>query len=582
MGRLQKIEDIVAGTLPPHNNLKMIVRGRPNFIDPQLDGGSLRFSSRRGSQFTAIMPDNQSYIVSDAPKESTVVQMESRSGWLSPRSLVRIGVSEASGELNIVFSLIGTDSIELTTPLLVTYYATPEQDRIPSVSLIGTPCTVLPLIYKAPPNTQNPRKVMYVESWHPIMPKDKMLMSPTPDVLQSMSEYTVSSANFVDTSFEDPDSPVFTFETSNIILSADTIIKTGHGLTNDTKVSFTTTGDLPSGLTPNVIYYVRDTTTDTFKVSASVGGPPVDIASVGLGTHTVMVGRTLYRYEVMLATDTGLLPFIPKEGLTLYLKAQPCYFRTGFNEVGGDIALPNDIGPFLLDAFHGTLLVGYNVKTVFGLRTFDSFGTQINQDYALGQQWQTFDSGNYLILERPIKSDALLFWQRIKGNFQFQKGGYFQAELDSDGEFTISTDLLVPPWPTDKDRGWVIPLLSRVEATVVVQFEPQEQQTFTISGNTINYIRPKIYADPSGAPIRRMLMSFKSTPNSRIEIRDWEFDGPAVNSLSYFILGTGDAWGVERWMAGGFSVKPLFYDLSVLNARYSDGVSKYNTGYIYS
>ena len=82
-------------------------------------------------------------------------------------------------------------------------------------------------------------------------------------------------------------------------------------------------------------------------------------------------------------------------------------------------------------------------------------------------------------------------------------------------------------------------------------------------------------------PIDRIVMSFKGSPNSRVEIRDWQYDGTMVTSLSYYILGTKEAYGQKRWLAGGFNVKPLFYNLAMLKARYSDGVSRYNSGHTY-
>jgi hypothetical protein len=192
MGQLQTIEDLVAGTLPPHNNLKIIVRGRPRFIDPQLDGGVLRFASRRGAQFTAMMPDNQSYITEDAPKDSYRLVMEARPAWMGTRCLIRVGVSEALGELQLVTNLIDTNSVETQNPLSLSYFSTPNQDQIPTVSLIGTPCKIFaPSVYS--------RREMLVESWYQIVPHDILLLSATPDVLQSLSEYEVKRADFLTT-----------------------------------------------------------------------------------------------------------------------------------------------------------------------------------------------------------------------------------------------------------------------------------------------------------------------------------------------------------------------------------------------
>lgn len=72
----------------------------------------------------------------------------------------------------------------------------------------------------------------------------------------------------------------FTAAVTNIITS------NGHGLQNEDLVQFTTTDTLPAGLSTSTNYYVRDVTTNTFKVSAAKGSPEVDITDTGTGTHT--------------------------------------------------------------------------------------------------------------------------------------------------------------------------------------------------------------------------------------------------------------------------------------------------------
>jgi hypothetical protein len=784
MGRIVTIENTAASGLPQYNNLKIIVRGKPRFIDPQLDGGILRFAIKRGFNFSAIIPDNQVEIAQDCYKDSTQVVMTSRPSWMTVGTLVRIGNSEAIGELHIVNDTIDAAGIGLEMPLISNYSASQDQEIIPVVSLLGTPCGVY---------SPGDRTVMKIDSWYKIVPSDVLLLSKNPDVLESLQEYTIKRADFIGTRAGLLDEPA-----------------------------------------------------------------------------------TVYQYQIELATKTGLLPFVPDVGLQLYLKALPLFFREewGF----GDIPIPSDVGPCVLDAFYGDLLDTNNVVTKLGVQAWDAFGSQTNStpsgyspplydvattyslgafvtdalgviykslvDNNLGQPlsdnskwlknasrvaWQEIPS-NHLILERPISSDSMLFWQRITGNFQYQKAGYFQAELTSGetvspiyfsvdpvydlcisstphgfitgeetqvastsslptglstgiyyfiivvtpttfklaatlanaksgtaidlgdegvgihrctdpntGKFSFSTGLLVPKWPTDHEYGWVIPLFSRSDVTCVVQYEPQEQQIFEIPSNTLTFIRPRVRlifntimsgsiplitagdvvlttsivftATPSTdkcttivdhgfttgvrvqftttgtlpaglalltdyyvivdssntfrladtlehaiaeidiinmtdtgvgthrcsnpninfmsegvkaghffsvagtkytianvttntvtitepfpvtttaasydileqdlTPIDRVLVSFKGSPNSRVEIRDWQYDGTIVSSLSYYILGTEEAYGLKRWLAGGFSVKPLFYNLAVLRARYSDGVSRYNAGQIY-
>jgi hypothetical protein len=642
MGRLRTIEETAASGLPQYNNLKIIVRGKPRFIDPQLDGGILRFAIKRGFNFSAIIPDNQVELGENAYKDSYQIIMESRPSWIEVGTLIRLGSSEAIGELHIVNDLLDSNGIGIVTPLISNYSASKEQDVVPVVSLIGTPSYV----YTA---SADPR-IMYVDSWHPIVPADVLLMSKTPDVLESYQEYEIKIAFFIGT-------------------------------------------------------------------RAGIGDEP----------------PTIYQFRIELNTKTGLLPFIPEVGLRLFLKALPLFFRGEWGS--GDIPMPDDVGPCVLDAFFGSLLDTNTIVTKLGLRTWDAFGSQSNFST---QQWQEIPS-NYLLLERHISSDALLFWQRITGNFQYQKAGYFQAELNEEGKFSFSTGLLVPKWPTDHEYGWVIPIFSRSDVTCVVQYEPQEQQIYTIPSNTLTFIRPHVkviyktiltgsipyvsagdyilttdyvftvdestdvfttnvahgfisgtrtrfsttgtlpsgitantdyytivltpttfqittnlelaiaglevidildagsglhrcsdfdidfiksgvvagqYVEVAGikytiavvstnaitikepypststavaytikewdsTPIDRLLMSFKGSPNSRVEIRDWQYDGTEVSSVSYYILGTKEAYGQKRWLAGGFSVKPLFYNLAVLRARYSDGVSRYNSGCTY-
>jgi hypothetical protein len=492
MGRISTIEDTAASGLPHYNNLKVIVRGRPRYLDPQLDGGTLRFAIKRGFNFSAVIPDNQSEIVEDAYKDSSTIVLKSRPSWMSMGTLVRVGTSEKIGEMHHVLDTIDPSSIELTEPLIANYSASEDQGTIPVVSLLGSPCSVY-----APIGDPDNKRIMQVESWWKIVPGDVILMSLTPDVLESLEEYTVKRADYFDS---------------------------------------------------------RD-------------------GNTGIGEPAI-----LYRYQIEIESKTGLLPFIPELGLRIYLKALPLFIRDGWGV--GDIDIPSDVGPCLLDSFYGSLLITNATETVMGIQTWDSFGGQANAAETGNQEWEKITK-NHFLRERPISSDSMLFWQRITGNFQYQKAGYFISELNDEGRFTFSTDLLVPKWPTDREYGWVIPIVSKSAVKAIVQFEPQEQQVFEIPADTLTFIRPHVLEDTEGVPIDRLIISFIGSPNSKVEIRDWQYDGSIVNSVSYYILGTGEPYGGKRWLAGGFCAKPLFFNLSVLKARYSDGVSRYNAGHSY-
>lgn len=411
MGRLSEIEEIAAGTIPYFSNLKMLVRGRPRFVDPQLDSGILRFATKRGFNCTAVIANNQVGLAEDVFKDSHRVTLVARPRELNLNTLIRIGDSAEIGEMHIVSDLIGTTAFETRDPLILSYSADIAQNRVPVVSLVGTPC----IIYR---EEQEESPHFFCESWYQIVPGDALLLSPTPEILPSLTSYEVREA-----------------------------------------------------------LYLSQRDGDT-----NLGEPSV-----------------VYRYRIALKTKTGLLPFKPKFEMRFFLKAQPLFIR----DTSGvsDVEIPQDMGPCLLDAFFGGLLYTSKTETRIGLRTWDSFSQQLNVPPD-GQPWQMVPP-NHMILERPISSDSFLFWQRITGNFQFQKKGFFLAELSDEGRFSMTSDLLVPPWPSDKERGWVIPVLARSAARCVIQFEPQPPQIFEIPSNSLYFIRPRIFTEP-----HKMLLHF--------------------------------------------------------------------------
>lgn len=67
----------------------------------------------------------------------------------------------------------------------------------------------------------------------------------------------------------------------------------GYTPTAGDAVYFSTSGTLPTGLTPGTIYYVVTPSGLTFSVSATKGGAPIDTSGgAGSGTHTLhLLGR---------------------------------------------------------------------------------------------------------------------------------------------------------------------------------------------------------------------------------------------------------------------------------------------------
>ena len=97
----------------------------------------------------------------------------------------------------------------------------------------------------------------------------------------------------------------------------DILTANSHGLKAGDMIVFTTSGTLPGGLALATIYYVRDVTTNTFKVSPTPntegGGPIVDITSTQSGgTHTFTmhdIGKSIFvedfRHAVLAFSSDG-------------------------------------------------------------------------------------------------------------------------------------------------------------------------------------------------------------------------------------------------------------------------------------
>jgi len=71
------------------------------------------------------------------------------------------------------------------------------------------------------------------------------------------------------------------------IASPGVFTSVAHGFANGAPVKLATNGALPTGLTAGTTYYVVSTATDTFGLSATVGGSAINTSGTQSGTHTV-------------------------------------------------------------------------------------------------------------------------------------------------------------------------------------------------------------------------------------------------------------------------------------------------------
>lgn len=91
------------------------------------------------------------------------------------------------------------------------------------------------------------------------------------------------------------------------VASTDVLTSNSHGYSDGMTVALLapTTGSLPTGLSADTIYYVRDATTNTFKLAATPGGTAINLTADGSGrvrraqrvatgeTFTILAGSTI-------------------------------------------------------------------------------------------------------------------------------------------------------------------------------------------------------------------------------------------------------------------------------------------------
>lgn len=78
-------------------------------------------------------------------------------------------------------------------------------------------------------------------------------------------------------------------QTATISIASPAVVTVNnHGMNEGDIVIFTTTGALPTGLTAaTTAYVVRNVTANTFNLSATIGGAPVNTSGSQSGTHTI-------------------------------------------------------------------------------------------------------------------------------------------------------------------------------------------------------------------------------------------------------------------------------------------------------
>ena len=126
----------------------------------------------------------------------------------------------------------------------------------------------------------------------------------------------------------------FAFVAADVSIADNTITETAHGMQDgDVVILSNSGGALPAGLLGSTTYYVRDKTTDTFKLALTLGGTAVDITGTGSGTQTAVWGGSAS--QNIRDTALSLVRVINRNSAsTVY-----AYYLSGTDDLPGKILL---------------------------------------------------------------------------------------------------------------------------------------------------------------------------------------------------------------------------------------------------
>jgi hypothetical protein len=125
-----------------------------------------------------------------------------------------------------------------------------------------------------------------------------------------------------------------------------------HGLSNGTGVYLTTTGTLPTGLSPSTVYYVVGATTNTFTLAATVGGTAINTSSAGSGTHTAHTSAGVVSWTSNALNDGDPIIFTTGGSLPSPLISERVYYVSSAATNSFSIkSTPTDTLPIDLLAF---------------------------------------------------------------------------------------------------------------------------------------------------------------------------------------------------------------------------------------
>lgn len=87
------------------------------------------------------------------------------------------------------------------------------------------------------------------------------------------------------------------FDPADVDFAADTITLTNNDLADNDMVLVSSTGDLPTPLEENTIYFVLNRSINSIQLATAAGGTAINITYVGTGTHTISSDLTTLTFD---------------------------------------------------------------------------------------------------------------------------------------------------------------------------------------------------------------------------------------------------------------------------------------------
>lgn len=161
-------------------------------------------------------------------------------------------------------------------------------------------------------------------------------------IIAGASPASTTSMGITRTSY----SPDATIGTATITIASPGVVTfASHGLTANDMVKFTTTGTLPTGIVAGTTYFVSATglTTNTFSISATLGGTRINTTGSQSGVHT------LYKATPVALSDTD-----PRVVSTAEKARIPSSTTSDALAGGGSFGTPSSTNKFITQSYNSS------------------------------------------------------------------------------------------------------------------------------------------------------------------------------------------------------------------------------------